>query len=351
MDRFELDSELKTDGNPTKPTNKLSHDAVSINFDDNIPDYEFNKLDVSFLTKVYLLTWKNYKSQVIRRWKAWFFKMLFPPVIMLLIGLLSTLSNVSNINCADPPNCPDFSERPPFTNGLYSITSESIKPQNWLDKVLCLPPFDLSPARNPTTPQPPMGIAVVNNVGGADAQAKIDELMNILNNSYPLTPTNDTELTYDNCNAVIPYSNYVNWTSDSILQYFNSEDELDSYIKDDNYGAGGFVWQGDGQNGAKRPIGAAIIFNGISDDNLQWDYTLRLNSSVLPSTSNIIDEFTRDGGTLIQQSMFLYSKFAYGPTRTPFTSSFMFLQSLVKIICIYMCVINKYINVFNIRFY
>lgn len=54
--------------------------------------------DVSFITKLYLLLWKNYKSQFYRRKKPYICKLTFPIFIMVILGLIARSMHSQYIN-------------------------------------------------------------------------------------------------------------------------------------------------------------------------------------------------------------------------------------------------------------
>ena len=93
------------------------------------------------------------------------------------------------------------------------------------------------------------------------------------------------------------YFGNLTFTEGFLIAYFNGNDDINDYVESNDYGVGYTV---DGSLDYRtretniRPIGAAIVFNDISEDGLQWDYTIRVNSSSVPSTKKIVDIFERD---------------------------------------------------------
>ncbi|MCP5108443.1 MAG: hypothetical protein GY950_33965 [bacterium] len=82
---------------------------------------------------------------------------------------------------------------------------------------------------------------------------------------------------------------------DSLLMYFNSDDSLRDYVRDSDYGKGGYrIAAKDSEDGALRPIGTAVVFE-VSDDGKTWNYKIRSNSTKVPPTDgDAIDEFMRN---------------------------------------------------------
>merc|ERR1719295_1658548 len=110
------------------------------------------------------------------------------------------------------------------------------------------------------------------------------------------------------CATAARDTNYVNFTEGSLLIFFDSEDDLEDYITSSVYGDAGFTFANDADNGAQRPIGAAIVFTETGgDDGKTWAYKLRFNSTSTPSTEDGgVDKFTRNNGALYEAGLKLY---------------------------------------------
>lgn len=286
--------ELEEVKHETKEQTK-SHSEI----DKDSPEFESVTEDVSFTSKVYLLVWKNYKSEVQRRKKAFACKILFPALIMILIGLLRNESKITTVNCNDQNDCGEYFPNTatpglinPYTQTpitinepISNITAAFNILKNWMTNVVCLPETDSSPGRNPNEPQPPMYLAIVPN---PNTNTYLSKLMEILSENYIYDGSGINEgltiekyenetgqfININDCRDVITFTEIVNFTEGSLLKYFNNENELNEYISNKKYGGPGFNIQNNAELGL-RPIGAAIIFDSISNDGLNWEYTLR----------------------------------------------------------------------------
>ena len=95
----------------------------------------------------------------------------------------------------------------------------------------------------------------------------------------------------------------------SLLKFFSSEEELEEYIQDPIYSGPGYTFENDNPN-ATRPIGAAIIFNGVGDEGgFKWNYTLRINASAMPSTTSSVNIFERNFTLVYQAGLYYYMEY------------------------------------------
>ena len=92
--------------------------------------------------------------------------------------------------------------------------------------------------------------------------------------------------------------NDLTFTENSILKYFNSESELNSYLTNNKYGSNTWDPTDFASSDKIRPISFAIVFNNYEN----WEsmsYTLRGNATYIPTTQGEkVDLFTKDWSTL-----------------------------------------------------
>ena len=312
--------EVKTTGGGTE-TNDAEPESKHMTVPSDENDFESLTNDVSFATKIYLLTWKNFKSQVQRRRGACAFKILFPAIIMCIIGAIRTLPDIIDVNCNKLPDgsCSEFyysSVIPgwisPLTTSPINVNMEAFpepynEPFTWLENILCLPEFNEAPnpERNPT--QPAMYIGIVTNPDTVD-QTRLQGLLDILNDTFifsgDMTPNDDDpelfNVTERDCRESLLFSQLINFSEGSALKFFDTNEDLNTYVSDKKYAGPGFNLANTNKDTGLRPVGAAIIINSISEDGLVWNYTLRFNQSNVPDTKdNNVNKFERDSEVLL----------------------------------------------------
>eukprot|EP01083_Nonionella_stella_P071156 190969_1 len=178
---------------------------------------------------------------------------------------------------------------PTTPNTINATLLQTVDAESWIPQLICNEYYGI-----------PAYIAVVWN---PDTQPQVSHILRIISQHYGSgTPYTGTVHV---CAPFAADTSKVNFTQHSLLKYFDTENDLNAYIREDKYAANGYTFANTNTADALRPIAAATVFKSISSDGKQWDYSLRFNASLVPPTfanneDKIVDRFGRDGSTLSQ---------------------------------------------------
>eukprot|EP01084_Bolivina_argentea_P171015 296294_1 len=249
--------------------------------------------DVSTITQIRLITWKNYKTQIARHKCAYCCKMCCPLFFILIMGFVAfgRPFMTEDINCNYSP-CPQIYIAPQEQHNLITATDLTVNnPSSFIPQLICNN-FDnwwFQPGIYPAY------IAIVWPHIQYE-KSHVQSVLDIIASHYGSGQTCVFNQTIGPiCPCYAADISRVNFTNGSLLQYFNSENELNSYVRDNNYAQPGWNFNNNNPN-ALRPIAAGIVFKSVSEDGKIWDYSLRLNQSLVPATFSdneiqIVDRF------------------------------------------------------------
>eukprot|EP01084_Bolivina_argentea_P269164 457390_1 len=330
------------------------HGSVELKIGQEFDDDNFEVLtdDISFTAKVRLLLWKNFMIQCRRRPKSCCVKCCIPLFIMFVLVTLTFISTLQpHLNedayglefdyiISNTGDSADFTLLYPM-NHILPWPDSNTNANQWIKYIICDP--NRVTNTNGRDINPPSYLAII--YPNYNTSTNFQKLLTILNKNYGTnnylqefeqnTIASNTWYTYEyfmnqshissspfssepkseqfvyvNCYNQSSDTTFVNFTAGSLLKFFNTEKELNDYITDAKYGNTGYNFNNTNSD-ATRPIGAAIVFNTIGDNNgMDWEYTFRFNSSVIPQTDTLIDKFTRNIDQLYYQSAGKYLEFS-----------------------------------------
>ena len=304
-----------------------------------------NKLSVSgptFWNSFRWLLWKNFKTSVIRRPCAFATRIFLPAFFLLILYFLRETYDVdvyptamfdltqATSENADGNLCSPFDSFSGYLGCIYATNTQygewlgtppSLDHREFIDNLLCfetteddndkeydLPAFSIAFVPNP------FDNTSTNINFNSNFSFHYANLFSILNQTYQsnFNATREDELldiTLAEYNAPLKesgvarckdYASYLPFEEGWLLRFFDNEKDLKKFVKDDDYGTDYYV---SNELHAHRPIGISIVFDDISDDGLEWKYTLRFNGSRCGDTNVDIDEFTRNYQDLYDESI------------------------------------------------
>eukprot|EP01083_Nonionella_stella_P193083 713449_1 len=212
--------------------------------------------DVSFVSMVRLLLWKNMKSQCQRRKKSWITKILIPILFTCILALLRYAFPVEH-------EAIDYGDN---INNPFAINSTTTSNMHWLPHTLC----------DASSDTPAFLIAIVPPYG---TNHYIDRVIDTLNESWTRNP--------QQINVNQPCAAYVNtlpFQEGYLIKYFKTDHEVDQYCTTSNYGKHYNVTHDINDVVQKhRPIGFGITFEPPLQNGTQWSYRLRFNATGGPN--------------------------------------------------------------------
>eukprot|EP01084_Bolivina_argentea_P017213 32156_1 len=238
--------------------------------------------NVSFIYAIILLLWKNYKQQLQRRKISWIIKMLLPVMFTIILGTLrngytiitepvdygyeTQNINLDNINKIFNESFDEII----FNYSLnvpYAIDPISSKSNIFITLPLC--------AMNWTGPAPFIGITPKRNTN-----KHIDAVLDIMNRRWVAQQTPNQTYINTAPYGCIQYAKDLPFTQGWLLKYFDSDNSMNSYCKQNKYGSGFKVTQNINDSSMnKRPIAFGISFSEPSLNGLEWKYKIRFNAS------------------------------------------------------------------------
>ena len=252
-----------------------------------------------------LLMRKNLKEDL-RRPKGCTCEMLCPVIIFLLFALLrSTISSDTvDINYGDNQY---WAKRPVF-HDYTDYTSSTTQYDAYQDiaRLICLNEFE---DRGSTTYYPAGYLAIIPP---PSTNSKIQHIINTMTSTWNSAKTafdsssidcstDANQQSHPQCRTPCKYDE-LSFTETSILKYFNSEAELNTYLDNNNYASNTWDPTDFSSSDGIRPISFAIVFDDYSDWH-SLTYTLRGNASYFPATSGApVDKFVKNFDTLFWNS-------------------------------------------------
>ena len=289
--------------------NSGNQDDVSSNEADALID------DPNFKNSFRMLLWKDYKQQTIRRPISTGCRMLLPVLFIALLGLIRGLYDVTtfsdgiwDINEQDWYTAQRGSDEY-YSDPIPSLSSDVYSGLYWKEELLCKEDifynFSLAPYMIAFVPNPEDGSDILSGT----ALEYYKSLIDVLNVTWQVSTAElpDGESLSDVNWKLCPNSyEYLPFLENWLVRYFDSESELEDYVKSRDYGNGYNV---SSSRNDHRPIAFSIVINSISDDGFEWDYTLRMNTSDCANTNDKIDKFTREYRDLYWESIDNYWRF------------------------------------------
>ena len=259
----------------------------------------------SFKRTLKTLLWKDYQQFCKSRKKSFCCRMTCPIICILLmayfrlfLAVVPYSENIFNLNTFDTStgDGPSVSVYPPNTDIRWM-----------LEEMLCIyEDYNLPPGYFVISPNPNDCASSENEF--TDAQCEhLQAMVDILNMTYTYYFNQDTGY-YDENGSYIDegrsswgwgdcadYFDDLKFEDGWLVAFFNGNDEINEYISSNDYGSDYDVdGSTDYVSNSNRPINVAIVFNSISDDGLQWDYTIRMNDTESPNTNNVVNKFERN---------------------------------------------------------
>lgn len=245
--------------------------------------------DPSFFTAVGVLWKKNWTQYIKRRYISCSCRLFLPVVFMLLLAWLRTLASKStNLGVTPDLNSVLLTGYIDLNTDYYrywACEPREINSTDFFGSVLCYDSGWNAPAASlGIIPDP-------TNFDGSGMNENqfthFQGLISVLNASYRYEEA-PGDVNYSNCNDSY---RYLPFKEGWLLHYFDSESDMRSYAKKSGYGSGYNVTR---EIDDHRPLGAAIIFESIDDNGLEWKYTITVNSSDVADTNEKVDIYTRD---------------------------------------------------------
>eukprot|EP01084_Bolivina_argentea_P154983 270135_1 len=244
----------------------------SINGYGSVPTSK-EKQVVSFGSMLYLLLWKNTKFVGYKL----FIKILCPLILIIIVGSASLASNTYNINCVDQndKNCPDtYYQHSVPINPNISSTNMPFVIGGWLGSQLC--------NNNPFTV--PGYLGFIPHPSISNNASLYYQLIDHMSQNIHISFETDSI-----CNNIL---NSLDFTENSLIKFFNSSNQFDNYINNDNYSS--II------NDRTEQISLLITINDMNE----FDYTISINDSI--DTTVIINQFEEDVSVLFNNGASQY---------------------------------------------
>ena len=243
--------------------------------------------DPTFVNSFQMLLWKDFKQQTIRRPISTCCRIFLPVAFILLLGLIrvqydtqefsdtiynpfsnnfkSTQTNADTWPITSVPSLNNIFTSANLTElGInYNIRKELTCFKNLIEDAPTLPAYSIAFVPDPTS-------QAGSNLNDA-AFAHYVKFIELLNKTYAYVNDGSTATSADTCSSSTLDLLKLPFEKGWLLRYFNSDSELQDYVKHPGYGNG---YQVSAELDDKRPIGFAVVVNSISDDGLQWVYII-----------------------------------------------------------------------------
>ena len=300
---------LKVSTNGTNGTNSdksMSNAIQETSLYDPLLQTQSIRKEISAGRQIQLITWKNYVSFIKRRRCSFCCKMCCPITFMLVMGIMGLLRPflTQTVNCGsyydqlyDTNNCPDIY----YSQENHLSITDSFTPISFMPNLIC---YQCHNYVYDAMELPPCQIGIVMDETDENLKSYTDGINSIIFRDYGQGTPYNASAPY-NCLDFVRDTSNVNWTNGSLLRYFSTESDLESYIRDNDY-------RGSDEPLVNSPLIASIVYKSVSDDGKVWDYSFRFNQSDVPDTYQnneykIVDVVTKDGGTLEGQSVNQYA--------------------------------------------